>query len=332
LAGAVGCSWVVRGGGVRADEPKTEPLTGRLFTFTNSRPQLPRPGLDLVLGVLDMETGTWSRLLQDGVAERASHDGRYVVYRRERDGDRTKNAYFVYDVEAGGDVHELIDALGVARAWSTDDSSLLFQTRKPEDNPGIGPFETWRVSSDGKTQERLPLSPNDLIKDWSPDGRRLLVTRRPERLPGPEERTATALPVDLISLDGTGRTPLLEGYKVEGRGLVEWDFTHRFTPDGQRVVYMGFESAVPRAQRSSLWSIDLGTGKKQCLVRSNPDELIGTFCVSPDEKHLAVTMISGPPGERAFELAIFDRDGTNRRSIPLAVPQYQLIDWTKVPK
>jgi hypothetical protein len=73
---------------------------------------------------------------------------------------------------------------------------------------------------------------------------------------------------------------------------------------------------------------------RKCLIPGDKQEFIGSFCVSPDGRRVALDIVTGDfkAGTETSELYVVDRDGKQRRHIPTALSQFRLLDWTFSPQ
>jgi hypothetical protein len=137
--------------------------------------------------------------------------------------------------------------------------------------------------------------------------------------------------IELVNTDGSGRTRLVDSYTIQGDdGVSARSVVRRFTPNGRSVIYLRID---PKSHDLSLWSIGVDGKNPTCVVPIGDNESVGSFCISPDGKHLAVVFVSELPdadiqlGRRAWELFVLDIDGKNRRPFPVILRQFDLLDW-----
>lgn len=318
---------------VWAEDDQTAPLAGRLFTYNPKRGGQ-ADGLGGG-GVLDLKTGTWSRISENiNSLSRVSPNGSFVASPLPGlASDSKSRGVYVLDLDGERLPTRLADGNVVARGWSSDGRWLLAVDANHKSGDAVAP-ETWRLNVDGKTRERLPLKETDWPDDWSPDGRRVLVTNRAERGPNTDGGIYVP-PVEIVGIDGTGRNRIVEAAKAGNRISIVAGRTPRFTPDGQRVIY-GVQSA--KGLSASIWSVNIDGKDRKCLVPEGPDEYPDSFCVSPDGRHLAVVFVTEERGEvgqpviQSRELSIVAIDGTHRRRLPLPLDNFYVLDWRTAPQ
>jgi hypothetical protein len=177
---------------------------------------------------------------------------------------------------------------------------------------------------------KLPFSERELIHDLSPGGWSVLLHTNPAPADIPDSRGALPA-IDLVAIDGSSRTRLVEGYKLNsGRDTAASRWQHRFLPDGRRVIYSRID---PETEAVSLWSVGLNGEGRKCIVPAPEHESAESFCIAPDGRHLAIVFAKeepvedGGPPSRSWELSIVDIDGTHRRPMPLPLLSFDLLDW-----
>jgi Tol biopolymer transport system component len=315
--------------GVAAEDGPS--LKGRLFTLSGKSAANQRAG-HVGVGILDLQTGTWSKLFEPrSAAARVSPDGRFVAYpEMTKPSDRDSAATFLFDVDGELEPAPVFDRPGLIVGWGGDTSALLVQTLKMGDRSVAG-LESWLVTVKTKKRTRLSISEREQVLDLSPDGRRVLICKIPDRAGAGDER-GTIPAVDLAALDGTARTRLIDGYTLKAENNVPGSagWRHRFTPDGRNVVYAKID---PENGAASLWSVDLNGENRKRLVSPAERESVDTFCISPDGKHIAAVFEKKEPGQgdvpatNSWELSILDIGGAHRRAIPLPLLRFNVLDW-----
>jgi hypothetical protein len=242
-------------------------------------------------------------------------------------------------METGGEPRRVFDnrardfGWGASRltigGWSPDSQSFLITAEKGWNKQADRfDYDTWRLDSDGGNRTLVPLAVTDLTQDFSPDGRQILVESLCDfDKPKSREPRDWVPPVaNVAGSDTSRRTQLLESERIPGGRIFE--ARYRYSTDGETVFY---DRQDPRSPSKSLWSVGIGMDglDRKCLIRANKVEYPDSFCVSPDGKQLAVVFRSREAGEepKRSELSILDKDGRNRRVIPLPFVQFGVLDW-----
>jgi hypothetical protein len=244
-------------------------------------------------------------------------------------GDQNTAATFLFDVDGELDAAPVFDRAGIIVGWTGDGSGLVLYSMRMGDR-SVPVVESWLVTVKTKKGTRLSIPESEMVLDVSPDGRRVLICKPEPANPGAESLTIPA--VDLATIDGMYRTPLIDGYTVKTEGGVPWlaPLRHRFTPDGRSVVYAKID---PDKRSISLWSVSLTGNNRKRLVTAPERATAGSLCISPDSKHIAVVFEKVEPGDRGVpptlscDMAILDIDGTHQRSIPLPLLEFRILDW-----
>jgi TolB protein len=182
--------------------------------------------------------------------------------------------------------------------WSSNGARLACEVFG--EDPSLNGVYTIR-SSDGGDLQRMTYDPNgdDCPSDYSPNGKRLVVTRANE----------TTYEIDTMKLDGSG----LKRITPEG---MEFDFcSGNWSPQGNEIV---FSARVPDGRyRSSIWAVHSdGTGLRQIPVpgcgglRSDPSSIGCQKPVwSPDGRKLMFERHFLSPNDH-FELYTVNADGS----------------------
>jgi Tol biopolymer transport system component len=237
-------------------------------------------GTDMQLLANDTEAGQWSA------------DGTKILL---------SSGYLDVDTGVFTDLH-LPDGLypGLflfCGVWSPDGARLACEGFG---DGGLSGVYTIR-SSDGGDLQRVTNDPNgdDCPSDYSPNGKRLVVTRANE----------TTYEIDTVKLDGSG----LKRITPEG---TEFDFcSGNWSPRGNEIV---FSARVPNGSyRSSIWAVDSdGAGLRQIPVpgcgglRSDPSSIGCQKPVwSPDGRKLMFERHFLTPNDH-FELSTVNVDGS----------------------
>jgi Tol biopolymer transport system component len=176
------------------------------------------------------------------------------------------------------------------------------------------------MNPDGTGRVALAVPKEELVQDWSPDGRWLLVVRRNYDLHG-RVGSGPNKPLYIRRADGTEPRLLLEK-NPGGSGL------GRFSPDSQSVAYVRINHAK---SEYSVRLINVATARERVIRDGDgQDDPDGNLCWSPDGKYLAVRMMDwkkrdlpAPDGH----IDILDLQG--RRVRWLGIPQGYPVpcDW-----
>lgn len=130
-------------------------------------------------------------------------------------------------------------------SWNAAGTKIAFsRTRAP-----FGPGSIWVMDADGGNQVRLTSDIDARDPVWSPDGRRIAITRFTGR--GPDIWTIRAS-------DGGGR-----------RRVTSWpslEFQPAWSPDGQTIA---FTRGFATGDLGDMWTIDLVSGKTTHVTTGN---------------------------------------------------------------
>jgi Tol biopolymer transport system component len=182
--------------------------------------------------------------------------------------------------------------------WSPDGSRLACEGFGQTDGSLNGVYTV--RSSDGGGLQRVTSEPNgdDCPSDYSPDGRRLVVTRASD----------TSYELDTVKLDGSG-------LKQIAPAGTDFDFcSGRWSPQGNEILY---SAHVPDADRSTIWTTHSdGTGVQEIPVpgcggpRSDPSSVGCSAPVwSPDGQKIGFSRHTLQPTEQ-FDLYTVNADGS----------------------
>ena len=150
-----------------------------------------------------------------------------MIYIDERERDSRKLTLRLLDIETG-ETKFLSSLIGNA-SWSSDDRHVIVNGRK---TLADGPTETWRIEvADPSKKTRLPIAETDMVMDWSPDDKTLLV------LKGKNEKgeiiaRSTQRPLHLVDLEGKDLGRVLASSPMRRF------WVYHFTPDGKRIVFL----------------------------------------------------------------------------------------------
>ena len=182
--------------------------------------------------------------------------------------------------------------------WSPDGSRLACEGFGATDGSLNGVYTV--RSSDGGDLQRVTSDPtgDDCPSDYSPDGKRLVVTRAND----------TTYEIDTVKLDGGG----LKQITPAG---TNFDFcSGSWSPQGNQIL---FSAHIPHGTRSSIWVAHSdGTGLQEIPVpgcggpRSDPTSIgCADPTWSPDGRKIAFSRHTLLPTER-FDLYTVNVDGT----------------------
>jgi RNA polymerase sigma factor (sigma-70 family) len=247
------------------------------------------------LMALDPNTGATTDIFDEcSIRPRVSPDGRSVAYApknvlwvRGLDPNSKPRGIFV---AVGGDI------AGSPPVWSPDGKQLIISLSHRVENGWI--YTTTRTSVDGSRREELAVPPEDLVQDWSVDGRWILTAS--------QRGAKIGWQLDVMRPDGTEPRRITEGGNA---------FGGRFSPDGRRVLY----ADNARGKQSGIWVVDVD-GKNCRLVFPFDRKMNGSACWSPDGKAIAITVngIDRAPGApRRVPVVVMDLDGGHRLEIDI---------------
>jgi Tol biopolymer transport system component len=242
--------------------------------------------------------GTDHQLLYDNAeAGQWSPDGRRVVV------TLSSGQQLILDVDTGATTDLQLpsrypDLALFCGVWSPDGSRLACEGFGQTDGSLNGVYTV--RSSDGGGLQRVTSEPNgdDCPSDYSPDGRRLVVTRASD----------TSYELDTVKLDGSGLR------QIAPAGT-DFDFcSGRWSPQGNAILY---SAHVPDADRSTLWVAHSdGTGVREIQVagcggpRSDPSSVGCSGPVwSPDGQKIGFSRHTLQPTEQ-FDLYTVNADGS----------------------
>ncbi len=218
---------------------------------------------------------------------------RLIAFESERDGNAE---IYVMRVD-GGDQRNLTrhPAREVAPAWSPDGTRIAFISDR------TGHPEIFVMNADGSGVTQLTNSPEAgwwTPLSWSPDGTRLALARVPVNFPNDRE----GVEIYLVNADGSGTA-----FVTQNRFN---DFTPKWSPDGQRIAFIGL-----RYTTSVLYTINLdGTGLLTLGVSGGRNADLHDW--SPDGRRLAYFSVSRLRyGDYGDEIRIVNADGSDEKVI-----------------
>ncbi|QEH37761.1 ECF RNA polymerase sigma factor SigW [Aquisphaera giovannonii] len=229
---------------------------------------------------------------------RVSPDGKNVAYtaidRSVEAFPERHHQYVWIRSTAGGEPRKVLplnaDGGGATPVWSPDGRQLLVSVGVQDEKLHRWVFESVRVNADGTDRQVLKIPPDDMVLDWSADGKTLLTAS--------SRGAKVGWQLYLIWLDGLNMARLTDGGNP---------FDARFSPDGRRIVY----TDGPTADRRGIWIIDVagdGRGPRRLLETGTQS---ASACWSPDG-HQLVVAIDGEKPEDHGRLDILELDGAHR--------------------
>lgn len=284
---------------------------GGLFVQTGRQNPGPLRGLFAV----DPESFQWRRVLEDGnITARVSPDRRSIAFGKLNEAGRF-DGLWIADLGDDREPRRLSERFG-RLCWGPDSKSLIVSGLIERNG---NTFETWRVPRDGSAKSRIALPDDEQVIDLSPDGQWLLtVATLVLTEPGKRARTNR---VYVRRIDGGNPQPLTEGTEYT---------THRFAPDGQRVVYSRNDG---ERQVHSLWMVGRDGKDDHCLIKGTDDQSAFFACWSPDGKRLAVDVLDPEKDDKGkfagFErhIEILELASGQRRDLNLPFAEAIPVDW-----
>ncbi|HJQ50974.1 MAG TPA: hypothetical protein VJ838_10720 [Gaiellaceae bacterium] len=209
----------------------------------------------------------------------------------------------IYNVDTGvttdlGLLSRYPDLALYCGVWSPDGSRLACEGFGQTDGSLNGVYTV--RSSDGGDLQRVTSEPNgdDCPSDYSPDGKRLVVTRASD----------TSYEIDTVKLDGSG----LKEITPDG---TDFDFcTGSWSPQGNEILY---SAHVPDTDRSTIWAVHSdGTGTREIPIPGcggNRSDSTSIGCSnpvwSPDGQKIMFVRHTLQPTEE-FDLYTVNADGS----------------------
>jgi RNA polymerase sigma factor (sigma-70 family) len=306
-----------------ANTQPPQPLPLQIATENKQPAAKPAPAAGQLL--IMRESAKWSLITPDGktetptlvtkrqsiVAARIAPDGKTVVCNeltlaggKDQFGPAGNTSVNIRTL--GKDDAKDLDVKGQYACWSADGKQLVVV--EAEAGNGSITHTNWIYDIATQEKKKLDAADTDTIRDWSPDGKFFLATRRVMT----DGKPATSA----VILDATGKhlRPLLT--------VPESFINAHLSPDGNSVLVM-FPSAAKEGKpaRSTMMILGSENGKKLIQVNDLPENgLVTSCCWSPDGKQIAFTwrqVFDKPADAMECEsfLIISDPDGKNQKTV-----------------
>ncbi len=263
----------------------------------------PRGGGGIIRGLIAVDPTTGARtdiLDRCWMRPRVSPDGRSVAFERD-------DALWVHELDGNAEPRRIVE-LGAANdgsppVWSPDGRQIILSLRQRH--------TTRRVNIDGTGSEGLPVPPEDLVLDWSSDGRWLVTA---------SHRGATnGWVLYIMRPDGTQQRRITE----EGN-----PFYARFSPDGRRVLY----TDNGRGEQDGIWVVDADgkNARRVFPIAPPPRVAVASACWSPDGKRIAIILtglqrdVNAAQLPLPVQLVVMDLDGDHR--VQIHIPEAGMTD------
>ncbi len=241
----------------------------------------------------DVASRQWERLVDRDrtmAGASVSPDGKTLAYSRSiRDGNQIKgDGTWTVDLTREAPSRRVCEIDGRA-VWAPDGKSLIASGPVGIGNPY---FETWNVVITDNEKSRISIPADEIVVDWSPDKKRLLICRQTSYL--------------TRSFDGTDPIELGKSNSL---------FNHRFSADSRKIV------CSERIQEDKLYEnrlrvVDVIGVEPSQLVPLADGSHASFFCLSPDGAWLAVNLTE----EGTTSLTLLSFDGRAKESLNLPHP------------
>jgi RNA polymerase sigma factor (sigma-70 family) len=194
-----------------------------------------------------------------------------------------------------------------ALCWSPDGRQLAATDINGGDDPKTMKLVSWLVDLKTRKKTLLKVPDNQIVTDWSRDGKYFLTSE----MGGNEKEPIARL--HLVSRDGS-KDKVLTGPK-------QLAFFGRLSPDGRRVLYMAPDPQRAGKQRDSsfgLFMLDIEKGKSQRVEGQPLNGTLMGHCWSPDGRRIAYAWRQSDAAagkQTESHLVVADPDGRNATTI-----------------
>jgi Tol biopolymer transport system component len=236
---------------------------------------------------VDPTTGARTDFL-DGCSmrPRVSPDGKLLAFERE-------DALWILGLDPKAKPRRIVGLGGTSSesppVWSPDGKQIVISLAHAQ--------ATRRVNIDGTGSEESPVPPEDLVLDWSSDGRWLLAASH--------RAAKNGWVLYIMRPDGTEQRRITE----EGN-----PFYARFSPDGRRVLF----TDNGRGKQSGIWIVDADGKNARLVFPVGPAKTTASASWSPDGKRIAIILaelLRTAPPLWPVQVVVMDLDGGHRSEI-----------------
>jgi RNA polymerase sigma factor (sigma-70 family) len=279
---------------------------GKIYITVNRADPRGRSGIVRWLIALDPKTDARADVFEGcSIRPRVSPDGKSVAFEREE-------ALWVRGLDRNAEPRRIVGLGGTNAAspvWSPDGKQIIINVGHREEPRWI--FTNLRFNIDGTGREELRIPHEDVVLDWSSDGRWLLTASH--------RGAKIGWQLYVMQPDGTDQRRITEGGNP---------FYARFSPDGRRVLY----SDNGREQQSGIWVADVD-GKNGRLVLPVDSNTLASACWSPDGQRIAIIRAAINAGAvrnpNPVQVVVMDLDGGHRSEIH--IPEGWMTEMPDMP-
>jgi TolB protein len=250
------------------------------------------------IDVMNADGGARRTLTWRGIMPAWSPDGRTIAFSRQEVGGNE-----IYATNVDGRKARRLATNGVRDeliGWSPDARKLVFVGSTRDGNS-----EVYVVNADGGAKQRLTRSSGfEHHPAWSPDGTRIAFTRTlGDRVSG----VLWSGEIYVMNADGSDLQRL--------SGIVQADYTLAWSPDGSRLVFVGYRSGSNGTHGDGIYVVNADGGRLRKLTGNVGKEPIPSW--SPDGRKIAFT-------GRDESIYVIGADGHGMKRLTHA---RQRIDW-----